>query len=134
MPRIPGVNHLRAAAYDHILELPVEVVVPGHGPITDKRGVQAVRDYLVYVRDEARARFDAGRSSPVHPPEPPVDGAHAEFAGTLPDYGSPREFDRTLLVRGRGCLFHRGRVVARFGDVLAPEPQDRAARIRLSRR
>ena len=50
------------AACDHILELPVEVVVPGHGPITDKRGVQAVRDYLVYVRDEARARFNAGLS------------------------------------------------------------------------
>ena len=50
------------AACDHILKLPVEIIVPGHGPITDKRGVQAVRDYLVYVRDEARARFDAGLS------------------------------------------------------------------------
>ncbi len=56
----PAANWI--AACDHILELPVEVVVPGHGPITDKRGVQAVRDYLVYVRDEARARFDAGLS------------------------------------------------------------------------
>lgn len=54
----PAANWI--AACDHILELPVEVVVPGHGPITDKRVVQAVRDYLVYVRDEARARFDAG--------------------------------------------------------------------------
>ena len=50
------------AACDHLLELPVDVIVPGHGPITDKRGVQAVRDYLVYVRDEARVRFDAGLS------------------------------------------------------------------------
>lgn len=56
----PAANWI--AACDHILELPVEVVVPGHGPITDKCGVQAVRDYLVYVRDEARARFDAGLS------------------------------------------------------------------------
>ena len=56
----PAANWI--AACDHILELPVEVVVPGHGPITDKRGIQAVRDYLVYVRDEARARFDAGLS------------------------------------------------------------------------
>jgi hypothetical protein len=38
----------------------VETVVPGHGPITDKRGVAAVRDYLAYTRDEARKRFDAG--------------------------------------------------------------------------
>ena len=51
------------AACDHLLELPVDVVVPGHGPVTDKRGVQAVRDYLVYVRDEARVRFDAGLSA-----------------------------------------------------------------------
>ena len=50
------------AACDYMLGLPVEVVVPGHGPVTDKRGIQAVRDYLVYVRDEARIRFDAGLS------------------------------------------------------------------------
>ena len=37
--------------------------MPGHGPITDKRGVIAVRDYLVYVRDQARLRFDAGMSA-----------------------------------------------------------------------
>ncbi len=47
-------------ACDHMLELDVETIVPGHGPITDKRGVQAVRDYLTYIRDEAKARFDAG--------------------------------------------------------------------------
>ena len=50
------------AACDHMLELPLEIVVPGHGPLTDKRGVRAVRDYLVYVRDEAKVRFDAGLS------------------------------------------------------------------------
>lgn len=47
-------------ACDHILGLDLETIVPGHGPITDQRGVRAVRDYLVYVRDEARKRFDAG--------------------------------------------------------------------------
>jgi glyoxylase-like metal-dependent hydrolase (beta-lactamase superfamily II) len=47
-------------ACDYMLNLDVETVVPGHGPITDKRGIQAVRDYLVYVTDEARQRFDAG--------------------------------------------------------------------------
>ena len=45
-----------------MLGLDVETVVPGHGPITDKRGVEAMRGYLVYVRDEARKRFDAGLS------------------------------------------------------------------------
>lgn len=50
------------AACDRILSMDVETVVPGHGPITDKRGVAAVRDYLVYTRDEAKTRFDAGLS------------------------------------------------------------------------
>jgi glyoxylase-like metal-dependent hydrolase (beta-lactamase superfamily II) len=47
-------------ACDRIAALGAEVIVPGHGPITDARGVAAVRAYLVYVRDAARARFDAG--------------------------------------------------------------------------
>lgn len=47
-------------ACNYMLSLDVETVVPGHGPITDPRGVEAVRDYLTYVRDEARARYDAG--------------------------------------------------------------------------
>jgi glyoxylase-like metal-dependent hydrolase (beta-lactamase superfamily II) len=47
-------------ACELILAMDVETVVPGHGPITDKRGVAAVRDYLIYVRDEARGRYDAG--------------------------------------------------------------------------
>ena len=47
-------------ACDHMLGLDLETIVPGHGPITDHRGVRAVRDYLAYIRDEARKRFDAG--------------------------------------------------------------------------
>lgn len=47
-------------ACDYILGLDPVAVVPGHGPITDRHGVMAVRDYLVYVRDEARKRYDAG--------------------------------------------------------------------------
>jgi glyoxylase-like metal-dependent hydrolase (beta-lactamase superfamily II) len=50
------------AACEKIAELDPEVVVPGHGPLTDTRGALAVRDYLTYVRDEARKRFDAGLS------------------------------------------------------------------------
>lgn len=47
-------------ACNRIIAMDVETVVPGHGPITDKKGVAAVRDYLTYTRDEARKRFDAG--------------------------------------------------------------------------
>ena len=35
------------AACDQILAWDVETVVPGHGPITDKTGVQAMKDYLL---------------------------------------------------------------------------------------
>jgi len=48
------------AACDRILELGVETIVPGHGPITDARGVRAVRDYLAYIEREARSRYEAG--------------------------------------------------------------------------
>jgi cyclase len=47
-------------ACEWMLDLDVETIVPGHGPITDRRGPAAVRDYLVYIRDEARRRYDAG--------------------------------------------------------------------------
>jgi glyoxylase-like metal-dependent hydrolase (beta-lactamase superfamily II) len=48
------------AACDRILALDPVLVVPGHGPITDRRGVLAVKAYLEHVRREARARYDAG--------------------------------------------------------------------------
>lgn len=56
----PVENWIRAC--DRILGMDVEVIVPGHGPITDKAGVRAVRDYLVHVHDEARRRHEAGMS------------------------------------------------------------------------
>lgn len=54
----PVSNWLRAC--DRILELDARVIVPGHGPVTDASGVRDVQRYLRHVRDEARARFDAG--------------------------------------------------------------------------
>lgn len=50
------------AACERIAALGPSVVVPGHGPLTDVKGALAVRDYLAYVRDEARKRYDAGLS------------------------------------------------------------------------
>lgn len=57
----PVRNWIRAC--ERIMAMDVETVVPGHGPLTDKAGVRAVRDYLVYIASEARKRFDAGMSS-----------------------------------------------------------------------
>jgi cyclase len=54
----PASNWLRAC--ERVLELGARTIVPGHGPVTDASGVRDVQRYLTYVRDEARARFDAG--------------------------------------------------------------------------
>ena len=50
------------AACDRMINMDIDAVVPGHGPITDKRGVAAVGDYLRYISKEARQRYDAGMS------------------------------------------------------------------------
>ncbi len=63
------------SACDYMLDLDLETIVPGHGPITDKRGVRAVRDYLTYIRDEAKLRFDTGM--PVY--EAAMDISLADF-------------------------------------------------------
>ncbi|HTV80011.1 MAG TPA: MBL fold metallo-hydrolase [Steroidobacteraceae bacterium] len=48
------------AACRSIIGLKPEVVVPGHGPITDSDAVRRLLAYFEYVRDEARQRFEAG--------------------------------------------------------------------------
>lgn len=48
------------AACDLIFALDVETVVPGHGPLTNKEGVVRVREYLSYVLQQARVRFESG--------------------------------------------------------------------------
>ena len=50
------------AAFDTIIGFKAETIVPGHGPITDVHGVRRVQDYLRYIDQEARKRFDAGLS------------------------------------------------------------------------
>jgi glyoxylase-like metal-dependent hydrolase (beta-lactamase superfamily II) len=47
-------------ACDLILGWDIDVVVPGHGPVTDKSGVARFRSYLEYIDTEARKRYDAG--------------------------------------------------------------------------
>jgi cyclase len=51
------------AALDLILDMDIDVIVPGHGPITDKRGVQQVKAYWEYVHTQVQQRFDAGLSA-----------------------------------------------------------------------
>jgi cyclase len=76
------------AACDLMLGMDVEVVVPGHGPLTDKAGVASVRDYLSFV-DTAAGRLQASG----------VDAWEAtrEIAAEIkarPDFGALGEFGR----------------------------------------
>ena len=57
----PISNWIRAC--DQIISLDVDFIVPGHGPVTDKRGVKAVKKYLQYIHDEAKNRFLSGMTS-----------------------------------------------------------------------
>lgn len=56
----PVANWIRAC--NEIISMDVDVIVPGHGPVTDKAGVRRVAEYLGYVDHQARKRFDAGLS------------------------------------------------------------------------
>ena len=56
----PVANWIRAC--ETIIAMDVDVIVPGHGPVTDKAGVRRVADYLAFADREARGRFDAGMS------------------------------------------------------------------------
>jgi glyoxylase-like metal-dependent hydrolase (beta-lactamase superfamily II) len=74
------------AACDLISALGAEVVVPGHGPVTDLAGVAQVRDYLSYILREASARQDAG-----------MDAFDAARDIALGDFGAWGEFGRVCV-------------------------------------
>lgn len=65
------------AACDRLLALDVDVVVPGHGPVTDKHGIQDTRDYWVEILDAAK-RGMADRASP--------DDVARDMLGSRPDW------------------------------------------------
>jgi glyoxylase-like metal-dependent hydrolase (beta-lactamase superfamily II) len=56
----PVGNWIRAC--ERIEAMDVDHVVPGHGPVTDREGARCVREYLAWLRDEARPRWEAGVS------------------------------------------------------------------------
>jgi len=64
-------------ACDRMLALEIDVVVPGHGPLTDKAGVRLFQRYLDMIERESRTRFEAGMTvdeaaADIHF-EPPFD-------------------------------------------------------------
>lgn len=51
------------SALNRILEMDADIIVPGHGPVTDKAGVRQVLDYWQYLDFQANKRLDAGMSA-----------------------------------------------------------------------
>ncbi len=97
-------------ACDFLLSLECDVYVPGHGPLTDRRGVQGVKDYLEFVHTQARACFDAGLDDREAAFE--IDlGPYAEWGDSerlaINVMSAYREFDPTRPEPNRGDVFTR---------------------------
>jgi cyclase len=71
---------------DRILAMDIDVVVPGHGPISDKSRVAEEKGYFEYLTREARKRYDAGMS--------PMDAARDI---SLEDYSTWGEAERVVV-------------------------------------
>ncbi|OIN79976.1 fumarylacetoacetate hydrolase family protein [Mycobacterium malmoense] len=49
-------------ACDTMIGLDAEIVVPGHGPVTDADGIRAVRDYLSFIKEYAEIAHRKGQT------------------------------------------------------------------------
>jgi 2-keto-4-pentenoate hydratase/2-oxohepta-3-ene-1,7-dioic acid hydratase in catechol pathway/glyoxylase-like metal-dependent hydrolase (beta-lactamase superfamily II) len=74
------------AACDAMIALDAPTVVPGHGPITDRDGIRAVRGYLVHIAEQAEAAYRKGLSF--------VDAADAIDLG---EYASWLDAERVVI-------------------------------------
>ena len=74
------------AACDRICALDVDIVVPGHGGLTDKLGVRAMHEYFSYVKAEAAARHADG-----------MDSIEAAFDIDLGPYGDWPDSERIVV-------------------------------------
>jgi glyoxylase-like metal-dependent hydrolase (beta-lactamase superfamily II) len=80
----PVTNWIRAL--DTVLALDADTVVPGHGPVTDRHGVEELRGYFTYLEREARQRHDAG-----------LDPLAAALDISFADYASWGEAERIVV-------------------------------------
>ena len=103
------------AACDRILALNAQVIVPGHGPLTDAHGVREVRDYWVRLQADAREAQRAGLS-----PEAAAHELRARYPGNESERlvvnlttlyrelrGDTKAVDPLLLLGAMGRLAHR---------------------------
>ncbi|MBW1814485.1 MAG: MBL fold metallo-hydrolase [Deltaproteobacteria bacterium] len=73
-------------ACDLMLDMEADIFVPGHGPITDKKGVDSIKAYWHYIEAEARKRYDDG-----------MNAEDAAFDIDLGPYGSWGEKERIVI-------------------------------------
>lgn len=66
-------------ALDLIMYLEPEYIVPGHGPVTDIKGAEEIKQYWEHYHGEAKKRFDQG----MEPLEAASDIDPGRFAGYL---------------------------------------------------
>jgi len=76
-------------ACDALLALPVDVVVPGHGPVTDLDSVRFLQQYLRDIEGEARTRYERGLSV--------VDAARELHASMPASWRSLHEGERIVV-------------------------------------
>ncbi len=83
----PVSNWVRAC--ERILEMDVDVIVPGHGPIAEKQAVRDMKAYLEFVQYEARKRFEKGMNA--------RDAAFDIKLGRYADWGDAERIVVTVL-------------------------------------
>lgn len=81
------------AAIEQILQMDVDTIVPGHGPVSDKRGLRRMADYLQLILDASRQGFDAGAGA--------EEVAHGMVLG---DFGQWADTEERLLEDVRRCF------------------------------
>ena len=67
------------AVCDKIMEMDVETIVPGHGPVGTKDDLAVMRDYLALLRDAAKRGFEKGQA-PLECAREVKLGAYAQWA------------------------------------------------------
>lgn len=75
----PVSNWIKAC--DRILALDVEAIIPGHGPIVDKSGVEAMKGYFNYLYDEGKKHHESGITA--------AEAAEKMMSGPYSSWGDP---------------------------------------------
>jgi hypothetical protein len=81
------------AACERLLALDAEVVVPGHGPVGDRRAVEDQRDYFEWLVAEGTPRLTGGQS--------PLDAALDLAGGPYDGWGEAERLVSNLIALGR---------------------------------